>query len=380
MAQYEAKFTELSRFAPQLIATEEEKALKFQDGPKPYLKNKISILKIGVYSEVVDRALIAEKDNEKFHQYREQQRKMNRNDENKKFVFGKPKEENKEDRQQPKAQGRVFAMTHGDAQPTFDVVTASYHASVDCFGKRVTFSIPGQPDFSFEGKHVDKPLRVISALRASSLLRKEWEVEFTIDLVPVTGSISKTPYKMAPLELKELKIQLQELELNKVMVRNKYPLSRIDDLFDQLQGACVFSKIDLRVFKPYLDQFVVVFIDDILVYSKSREEHERHLSIVLQTLKDKRLYAKLKKCEFWLHKVSFIGHVVTNDGISIDSGKVDVVSNWRRPTTVTKIQSFLGLAGYYRRFIEEFSKIALSLTSLTQKGVKFEWFRRVCGV
>ena len=128
-----------------------------------------------------------------------------------------------------------------------------------------------------------------------------------------------------------------------------------------------------RVFKPYLDQFVVVFIDDILVYSKSREEHERHLSIVLQTLKDKRLYAKLKKCEFWLHKVSFLGHVVTKDDISIDSGKVDVVSNWRKPTTVTKIQSFLGLAGYYRRFIEEFSKIALPLTSLTQKGVKFEW-------
>ena len=116
----------------------------------------------------------------------------------------------------------------------------------------------------------------------------------------------------------------------------------------------------------------MVFIDDILVYSKSREEHERHLSIV-QTLRDKQLYAKLKKCEFWLDRVSFLGHVVTKDGISVDPGKVDAVSNWRRPTTVTEIRSFLGLASYYRRFIEGFSKIALPLTRLTQKGVKFEW-------
>ena len=118
---------------------------------------------------------------------------------------------------------------------------------------------------------------------------------------------------------------------------------------------------------------MVVFIDDILVYSKSREEHERHLSIVLQTLRDKQLYAKLMKCEFWLDRVSFLGHVVTKDGISVDPGKVDVVSNWRRLNTVTEIRSFLGLAGYYRRFIEGFSKIALPLTRLNQKKVKFEW-------
>nr|CAN80324.1 hypothetical protein VITISV_015014 [Vitis vinifera] len=117
----------------------------------------------------------------------------------------------------------------------------------------------------------------------------------------------------------------------------------------------------------------LVFIDDILVYSRSREEHEGHLSIVLQTLRDKQLYAKLKKCEFWLDRISFLGHVVSNDGISVDPGKVDAVANWRRPSTVTEIRSFLGLAGYYRRFIEGFYKIALPLTKLTQKGVKFEW-------
>ena len=114
---------------------------------------------------------------------------------------------------------------------------------------------------------------------------------------------------------------------------------------------------------------MVVFIDDILVYSKNREEHERHLSNVLQTLKDKQLYAKLKNCEFWLDKVSFIGHVVTNDDIFVDLGKVDVVSNWTRPNTVIEIRSFLGLTGYYRRFIERFSKIALLLTRLTRNGL-----------
>ena len=117
---------------------------------------------------------------------------------------------------------------------------------------------------------------------------------------------------------------------------------------------------------------MVVFIDDILVYSKSREENERHLSIVLQALIDKQLYAKLMKCEFWLDKVSFLRHVVTKDGISIDPGKVDVVPNWRRPNTMIEIRSFLGLTGYYKWFIEGFSKIALPLTRLTQKGVKFE--------
>ena len=114
---------------------------------------------------------------------------------------------------------------------------------------------------------------------------------------------------------------------------------------------------------------MVVFINDILVYSKSRKEHKRHLSIVLQTLKNKQLYAKLKKCDFWLDKVSFLGHMVTKDGISVDLGKVDVVSNWTRPNTVIEIRSFLGLAGYYRQFIERFSKITLPLTRLTRNGL-----------
>ena len=121
------------------------------------------------------------------------------------------------------------------------------------------------------------------------------------------------------------------------------------------------------IYRPYLDKFVVVFIDDILIYSKTKEEHEEHLKIALQVLRDNKLYAKLSKCEFWLEEVSFLGHVISKDGISVDPSKVEAVLNWERPTNITEIRSFLGLAGYYRRFIKDFSKIAVPLTRLTRK-------------
>ena len=215
-------------------------------------------------------------------------------------------------------------------------------------------------------------------------------------------------------------------QLNKLTIRNKYPLPRIDDLFDQLEGAKVFSKIDLRlgyhqlriresdipktafktryghyeflvmslgltnapaafkdlmnrVFHPYLDRFVIVFIDDILVYSRSELEHEIHLGLVLQTLRRHQLYAKFNKCEFWLSRVGFLGHVVSVDGNYVDPQKVEAVANWGQPTTVTEVRSFLGLAGHYRRFIEGFSKIVRPLHCLTRKGVKFEWTDRCEG-
>ncbi|XLS75404.1 hypothetical protein HN51_032269, partial [Arachis hypogaea] len=280
------------------------------------------------------------------------------------------------------------------------------------------------------------------------------EVEFSIELVPGAGPISSAPYRMSPLEMNELKSQLEDLlgknfirpsvspwgapvllvkkkdgsmrlcvdyrQLNKVTIKNKYPLPRIDDLMDQLQGAGVFSKIDLRsgyhqirvrgedipktafrtryghyeytvmsfgltnapavfmdymnrVFRPFLDKFVVVFIDDILIYSKTEEEHAEHLRIVLQILREKKLYAKLSKCEFWKSEVKFLGHVVSKKGIAVDPTKVEAVMDWKQPTTVTEIRSFLGLAGYYRRFIKGFSQIALPMTKLTRKDTPFVW-------
>ena len=280
------------------------------------------------------------------------------------------------------------------------------------------------------------------------------EIEFEIELAPGTKPISIASYRMAPAELNELKVQMEELlskgfvktstspwgapvlfvkkkdgslrlcidykQLNKVTVRNQYPFPRIDDLFDQLQRAKVFSKIDLRsryhqlkirredvpktalktryghyeflvmpfgltnaptafmdlmnrVFGPYLDKFVIVFIDDILVYSSSKEEHAEHLRIILQTLREHQLYAKFIKCQFLLDQVAFLGHVVSVEGISVDPKKIEANVDWKPPTNVTEVRSFLGLAGYYRKFVEGFSKIATPLTKLTRKEEKFIW-------
>jgi hypothetical protein len=208
--------------------------------------------------------------------------------------------------------------------------------------------------------------------------------------------------------------------LNEVTTKNKYPLPRIEDLFDKMRGANVFSKIDLRswyhqlkiqtedipkttfttiyglyeflvmsfgltnaptyfmnlinkVFMEYLDQFVVVFIDDILVYSQNEETHEDHLRLVLQKLRENQSYGKFSKCDFWLKEVAFLGHIITDGEIKVDPGKISEILNWKQPTDVSKIRSFLGIAGYYRRFIEGFSKIVKPLTSLLEKGKEFKW-------
>jgi hypothetical protein len=122
-----------------------------------------------------------------------------------------------------------------------------------------------------------------------------------------------------------------------------------------------------------LDKFVVVFIDDILVYSKTEENHEEHLRLVLEKLRAKQLYAKFSKCEFWLTQVAFLGHVISTGGVSVDLGKVGDVFNCKPPTNVSEIRSFLGLAGYYHRFIQDFSKIAKPMTQLLEKGKVFKW-------
>jgi hypothetical protein len=207
--------------------------------------------------------------------------------------------------------------------------------------------------------------------------------------------------------------------LNEVTIKNKYPLPRIDILFDQLIGAWVFSKIDLRsgyhqirirpedipktafttryglfeylvmsfgltnspthftylmnsVFMPELDKFVVVFIDDILIYSKNEEEHAKHLRIVLTCLREHQLYAKFSKCVFWLEEIQFLGHVLSATGIAVDPSKVKDILDWKSPISVLQVRSFLGLAGYYRSFIPEFSKIVKPITGLLKNDAKFD--------
>jgi hypothetical protein len=126
-------------------------------------------------------------------------------------------------------------------------------------------------------------------------------------------------------------------------------------------------------FKEYLDKFVIVFLYDILVYSKSEEEHEHHLRMVLQVLREHQLYAKLSKCSFYQKQIHYLGHIISKDGIAVDPEKIEAIREWSAPKNVIEVRSFMGLAGYYRRFIEGFSKIAHSITYLQRKGVKFQW-------
>ncbi|TYK09586.1 pol protein [Cucumis melo var. makuwa] len=321
---------------------------------------------------------------------------------------------------------------------SMDWLSANY-ASIDCFRKGVVFNPPSRASFKFKGAGFTCLPKVISAMKASKLLSqgtssflasvldtrepeaflssepvvREYpdvfpdelpglspprEIDFAIELEPGTAPILRAPYRMAPAELKELNVQLQELldkgfirpnvspwgapilfvkkkdgsmrlcidyrELNKVTVKNRYPLPRIDDLFDQLQGATIFSKIDLR---SSYHQLRIRESDIPKTAFRSRYGHYEFIvmffgltnaPVVLETLRANKLYAKFSKCEFWLKNVTFLGHVVTS---------------WPRPSTVSEIRSFLGLAGYYRRFVEDFSRIASPLTQLTRKGTPFVW-------
>ncbi|GJY86787.1 reverse transcriptase domain-containing protein [Tanacetum coccineum] len=339
-----------------------------------------------------------------------------------------------------------------------------YHAKILCDEKVVHIPINGETLIIrvMEKKSDEKKLEDIPVVKEFPDVFPEdlpglppvRQVEFQIDLIPGAAPVARTPYRLAPSEMQELSNQLQELtdrgfirpstspwgapvlfvkkkdgsfrmcidyrELNKLTIKNRYPLPRIDDLFDQLQGSSVYSKIDLRsgyhqlrvreedipktafrtryghyefqvmpfgltnapavfmdlmnrVCKPYLDKFVIVFIDDILIYSRNEEEHANHLRIILELLRKEKLYAKFSKCDFWIHIVQFLGHLIDSQGLHVDPAKIEAVKNWTSPTTPTEVRQFLGLAGYYRRFIEGFSKIAKPLTKLTQKNKNYIW-------
>ncbi|KAI3671895.1 hypothetical protein L1987_87092 [Smallanthus sonchifolius] len=356
---------------------------------------------------------------------------------------------------------------------SFDVVIgmdwlSKNHAEIVCFEKIVHIPLPNGEVLSIQGEKSGVALRMINCMKARKYLRKGYCVflahvvekkpeERRLENIPIVKDCPEVfPEDLPglPPPRQELSNQLQELldkgfirpsfspwgapvlfvkkkdgtfrmcidyrELNKLTIKNRYPLPRIDDLLDQLQGSSFYSKIDLRsgyhqlriqeedvpktafrtryghyeflvmpfgltnalavfmdlmnrVCKPYLDKFVIVFIDDILIYSRTKEDHEHHLKLILELLSNEKLYAKFSKCEFWIREVHFLGHVINKEGIHVDPSKIEAIKNWEAPKTPTEVRQFLGLAGYYRRFIENFSKIALPTTTLTQKEKKYDW-------
>ncbi|GJR58863.1 putative reverse transcriptase domain-containing protein [Tanacetum coccineum] len=221
---------------------------------------------------------------------------------------------------------------------------------------------------------------------------------YTLILLNQPFKINRMPIKLSSFDVVidgSFRMCIDSLELNKLTVKNRYPLPKVDDLFGQLQGSSTYSKIDLRsgyhqlrvknednpktafrsryghyefqvmpfgltnapavfmdlmnhVCKPYIDKFVIVFIDDILIYSRNKEEHADHLRIVLELLKKEKLYAKFSKCDFWISIVQFLRHVIDSQGIHVDPTKIEAVKYWSSLTTPTEIRQFLGLAGYYR--------------------------------
>ena len=169
-------------------------------------------------------------------------------------------------------------------------------------------------------------------------------------------------------------LRVREADISKTAFRTRYGHFEFTMMpFGLMNALAEFMDLMHRVFHPYLDRFVVVFVDDILIYSETEKDHEDHLRVVLHTLRDHLLYAKFSKCEFWLTEVRFLGHVVSALGVSVDPEKVEGVMSWERPKSIFEIRSFLGLAGYYRRFIKDFSRLAAPMTKLTRKEVKFEW-------
>ncbi|XP_057545825.1 uncharacterized protein LOC130824823 [Amaranthus tricolor] len=279
-----------------------------------------------------------------------------------------------------------------------------YKATIECREQRVLLvgslgesvsyrKYSKGPKSNLEGKNEVNPYDITVVREFVDVFSEEipgmppqWEIDSTIDLVPGMGPILKAPYRMDPKEMEELKSQLKKL------LEKGVSLPRIHDLFDQLRGAGIFSKIDFRsgyhqlritegdihkkAFKTRYGHFEFTIMPfgltnapaGIYVYDESDV-----YCIFGYTLREHKLYAKLSKCEFWLEKVSFLGHFVSKEGVLVDPAKIEMVRSWTSPKNVIEVRSFLVLAGYYRRFAKDFLRIARPMASLMKKEKKFAW-------
>ncbi|GJY14000.1 putative reverse transcriptase domain-containing protein [Tanacetum coccineum] len=324
---------------------------------------------------------------------------------------------------------------------------SNHRAEIICHEKVVRIPLPGGKVLRVIGEKLEEKARQLMSAKAKEKKQEEIvvlrdfpevflndlsglppnrEIELRIELIPGAIRVAKSPYHLAPSELEELSGQLKELqdkgfirpssslwgapilfvkkndgsfrmcidyrELNKLTIKNRYPLPWIDDLFDQLEGSQHFSKIDLRsgyhqqgvheddipktVFRTYYGHFKLTVMpfgltNALAVFMDLMKRVT--LGLVLELLKKERLHAKFSKCEFWLREVQFLGHMINGDGLHVDPSKIEAVKNWKAPRTPSEVCLFLGLTGYYRRFIESFSKIAKPLTVLTQKSKTYDW-------
>ncbi|GJZ85971.1 putative reverse transcriptase domain-containing protein [Tanacetum coccineum] len=310
------------------------------------------------------------------------------------------------------ARGKAYVLGEGDANPdsnvvkghpfnidlmlveldSFDVIIgmdwlANHHTVIICDEKieRIPYGdevlIKETKDKSEEKRLGDVPtLRDFPEVFLEDLpgLPPTRQVEFQIDLGLGAAPVARAPYRLAPSELQELSTQpckdgyhqlrVHDEDIPKTAFRTRYVHYEFQVIpFGLTNAPALFMDLMNRVCKPYLDKFVIFFIDDILIYSKSKEDHAEHLKLILEFLRKEELYAKFLKCNFWLSRVQFLGHVIDSKGIRVDPAKIESIKDWASPKTPTEIGQFLGLACYYRRFIKGFSKIAKPMTKLTQR-------------